>query len=128
MSVFREIEISYQGKAYTFTPSNKLLRRIERDVPLAGMVMRIQDEKPAVSEIAFVATEFLKAAGCEDVDEDAMYAAIMGDIAVDGEIFATMVNCIMQAISPTQDVAKNSSASQAGGKAAKARSRTTPKA
>ena len=33
-SIFREVTIPYGGQAYPFTPSNRVLRRIEEEVSL----------------------------------------------------------------------------------------------
>ena len=106
MSVFREIKLSYKGKDYDLTPSNRLLRKIERELSLTDMLVRIGEAKPPVSEIAFVASEFLKAAGADDVDEDEMYQALMTDVMSGGDAFEHMCESIAMAISPPEDIAK----------------------
>lgn len=78
MSVFREVDITWQGETYTVTPSNKLLRRIEREVPLVSYLARASRDTLA-SETAFILCEFIRSAGGR-VDEDEIYEALMADL------------------------------------------------
>lgn len=108
MGVFREVKIEYLGKEYFFTPTNRLLRRIERELSLADMLTRIGTGKPPVSEIAYVTSMFMQEAGIEDVDEDSIYAELMEDVQSEGKVFSHMVVMITEAVSPTVDVVKKS--------------------
>ena len=120
MSVFREIKLSYKGKDYDLTPSNRLLRKIERELSLTDMIARIGEAKPPISEIAFVASEFLKAAGAGDVDEDEMHQALMADVMNGGDVFQHMCEAIVLAISPPEDIAKKPEPRKRKGAKAKA--------
>ena len=114
MSVFREIEMHYEGKDYTLTPSNRLLRRIEAGLApssLTGVMTRVASANPPVSEIAYIVTEFLGAAGASDIDEDEVYGDMMADLADGGAGVRSMCEVILQAITPSVDVAKKSSGS-----------------
>jgi hypothetical protein len=111
MSVFRDIEIDYDGKSYTLTPTNRLLRKVESGLApssLVGMIGRVATENPPVSEVAYVSAEFLAAAGVADVDEDAMFLELMEDLANGGEVFSMLCATIIQAISPAEETAKKS--------------------
>jgi hypothetical protein len=77
MSVFREVEIKWGGKAYNVTPSNKLLRRIEREVPLVSYLGRASTDVLA-SETAFILCEFIRSAGGV-ASEDEIYSELMAD-------------------------------------------------
>lgn len=102
MSVFREVKMTYDGEEYWLTPSNRLLRRIEAEMApssLTDMIARIGHGKPPVSEVALVVTEFLKAAGAQKVDEDQMYSDLMGDLMDGGQVFSSMCEAIVTAIS-----------------------------
>lgn len=111
MSVFREVKMTYDGEEYWLTPSNRLLRRIEAEMApssLTDMIARIGHGKPPVSEVALVVTEFLKAAGAQKVDEDQMYSDLMGDLMDGGQVFSSMCEAIVTAISPADDGGKKS--------------------
>ncbi|QDP54150.1 MAG: hypothetical protein GOVbin4685_10 [Prokaryotic dsDNA virus sp.] len=120
MGVFRDIEMEYDGKSYTVTPSNRLLRKIEGELSpssLTDMIARIGSAKPPVSEVAFVVSEFLKAGGAEKVDEDQMYVDLMGDLmSNEGKVFAAMTEALVVAISPVDAPAKKQKPSKAKSK------------
>lgn len=78
MAVFRDVKIEWQGKAYEVTPSNRLLRRIEREVPLVAYLARASRDTLA-SETAFILAEFIRSAG-GSVDEDEIYQGLMQDL------------------------------------------------
>lgn len=111
MSVFREVTLEYKGKEYTLTPSNKLLRKIEGDgeISLAHTVARLGTGKPPVSEIAYIVTMLLSAAGVPNADEDEIYGELMNDcLTNEGKQFAAMSGKIVEIISPPSDLAKKS--------------------
>lgn len=112
MSVFRDIDMHYEGETYTLTPSNRLLRKIEAGLApssLTGMIGRVAAANPPVAEVAYVVAELLIAAGVKNVDEDEMYGELMDDLANGGEVFAQMCEAVILAISPAEDTAKKSS-------------------
>jgi hypothetical protein len=78
MSIFREVEIKWGGETYTITPSNRLLRRIEREVPLVSYLARASRDTLA-SETAFILAEFIRSAGGK-VDEDDIFEGLMADL------------------------------------------------
>lgn len=121
MSVFRDIDMVYEGQTYTVTPSNRLLRRIEGQLApssLTDMISRIGSAKPPVSEVAFVVAEFLKEGGADGVNEDQMYADLMGDLmGNDGKVFAAMTEALVSAISPVDVPAKKPKPGKAKSKA-----------
>ncbi len=112
MAVFRELTIHWKGEDRPFTPSNRLLRRIEEDVALTDVIAGIASGKPKLSHVALVVARFLAEAGVETTEED-IYAMIMDDIQDGATQFTRWCEVIAQAVSPTEDVAKNSKGSAA---------------
>ncbi len=112
MAVFRELKIRWKGKHYLFTPSNRLLRRIEEEVALTDVIAGIAGGRPKLSHVALVVAEFLMEAGVETAEDD-IYAVIMDDIQDGATQFTQWCEVIAQAVSPTEDVAKNSKGSAA---------------
>jgi len=106
MSVFRDHEISWMGKRYTFTPSNRLLRRIEGQLApssFVDIINRMRNGKTPVSEVAFVVAEFLRAAGADDVSEDDIYGAIQQDfVSNNGEGFTRLAQTVILVVSPAE--------------------------
>lgn len=117
--VFNEVEISWKGKTYFFTPSNRLLRRIEGQLApssLTDVINRISEGKPPISEAAFIIAEFLKAGGADNsvADEDAIYGEIVADFERNqGKGFLLLCEAIMLAISPSDNAAKKRNADSA---------------
>ena len=75
MSAFREMSVEWEGKRYTFSPSNKFLRRIDREVSLASLASRAERGEAPIFDMAFVIAEILLEAGVE-TDEDEVIAII----------------------------------------------------
>ena len=102
MSIFRDVEIEWKGEAYVFTPSNRLLRRIEGEgISFPRLVDGVASGAPAVAEVCFVVSEFLREAGAKDVDEDEIYNTAMTALAEgDSEAFLKLANVVVEAIAP----------------------------
>ena len=84
--VFREMEISWGGVNYSFVPSNKLLRRIDAGLSprtIVGVFTSAKDGEFPVFDIAYIASEFLRAGGA-NIDEDEMYAEFTRDMQENG--------------------------------------------
>jgi hypothetical protein len=101
-AVGRDVSVSYGGKSYSLSPSNRLLRRIEGEV---GSIMEVMSKtasaKPPVSEVAFIVSELLIAAQVPDVDEDVIYQELMEDLLGNkGVFFGKMCELIGAAITP----------------------------
>lgn len=78
MSVFRETTIDWGGETYVIVPSNRLLRRIEREVPLVRFVAEcMQDYR--VADVAFILSEFIKEAG-GSINPDELTAELFEDL------------------------------------------------
>lgn len=69
MAVFREVVVEWDGEEHTFTPSNRLLRRIEREVPIWPLLAKVQGGELPIGDVSFVVAEVLKEVGV-DTDED----------------------------------------------------------
>lgn len=78
MSVFREMIVEWQGEKYSFTPSNKFLRRVDREVSLASLSLRAEKGDIPLFDMAFVVSEIMREAGI-DVDEDEVLAEITAE-------------------------------------------------
>ncbi len=77
--IFREMVIEWDGEKYDFTPSNKFLRKVDREVSLASLSMRAARGEAPIFDMAFVIAEILREAGVEDMDEDAVLAEITSE-------------------------------------------------
>ena len=98
MSVFREMVVEYKGVEYTLVPSNKLLRRIEREVSLAEVFAQLAKGRPRISDCAFLICELLNSAGA-DTDEDEVLADLMQDFASnEGRGFAAIMQQFGEAL------------------------------
>lgn len=107
MSVFREIEIEWGGKAYVVTPSNRLLRRIEgQGISIVSVLNRISAQQPPVSEMALIVATFLQSGGCE-VTEDEIYASMMTAELDDPQGLAVLAGLIAEAVMPAETPGKN---------------------
>lgn len=73
--VFREMMVEWEGERRPFTPSNKFLRRIDREVSLAALATRADRGEAPIFDMAFVISEIMADAGF-DVSEDDVLAAI----------------------------------------------------
>lgn len=79
MSVFRSLSLSYEGREYTVTPSNRTLRLIEakgkRDVPTFSLTRVVYD---AISggggpyDLAFILSELVNASGGKTTEDEAL--------------------------------------------------------
>lgn len=91
--------MEWQGEEYVFTPSNKLLLRIEnKGVNIATFISGLTVGPVSVPSLALVAAEFLKAGGAK-VTEDDVYGFIMTAETSEIEQFAMWV---AQAITPEE--------------------------
>lgn len=95
MSVFREMIVEWEGENHTFTPSNKFLRRIDREVGLTGMAERAERGEVPIFDMAFVVAEIMREAGV-DTDEDEVIAQITDESnAARAEYLIGLINSIM---------------------------------
>jgi hypothetical protein len=79
-AIFNDVELAWEGKAYTVKPTMLLLNKIEQRVSIAGLIRGLSSDSPPLSHLAFVTGEFLRAAGCR-VDDDEIYRELMtGDV------------------------------------------------
>jgi hypothetical protein len=95
-AVFRDVELAWDGKAYTVKPTMLILNKIEQRVSLAGLVRVLSSDSPPLSHLAFVVGEFLRAAGAR-VEDDEIYRELMtGDV----QSLLAMRDSILAAIFP----------------------------
>lgn len=95
-AVFRDVELSWDGRAYTVKPTMLILNKIEQRVSLAGLVRGLSTDAPPLSHLAFVVGEFLRAAGAR-VEDDEIYRELMtGDV----QSLLAMRDSILAAIFP----------------------------
>lgn len=113
MAVFREIEVEFDGKAYTFTPSNKLMRRIDaglHPLTLLGVVGTMDGANVPLPSIAYIISEFIQAGGGDSTEDDVI-AALYDDLATNnGNGIGPLVQAIGACIAPPDDAVKNSPA------------------
>lgn len=130
--VSRESAIEYGGERYVFSPSNRLLRRIDAGLsPQTHMsvLAQLQDAAKASQmdasagarvpfpALAYIIAEMIAEAG-GDVSEDDVHADIMHDLTTNGGAeLPGLINSVIETVSPPERVAKNSPAPvKAGGK------------
>lgn len=70
MSAFREMIIEWDGEKYDFTPSNKFLRKVDREVSLAQLSSRAAKGDAPIFDMAYVISEVLREAGVEITEDD----------------------------------------------------------
>lgn len=75
-ATFDEIELKWRGEEYRITPNFRLINRIEQDVSLAKLAVRIQSGDLPMSHVASVFTHLLNAAGVKS-DPEAVYCELM---------------------------------------------------
>ena len=116
--VLRDISISYGGETYTFTPSNRLLRKIDAGLSpnsIMGVVNTMQNENLPLYDIAFIVSEFIKAGG-GNVSEDDVLAELYADLSEnEGKGIGPLLEALAAAISPPGATAKNPQAPAATG-------------
>lgn len=95
MTVFREMVVEWGGENYTFTPSNKFLRRVDREVSLASLADRAERGDAPIFDMAFVVAEIMREAGV-DTDEDEVISQITDESETDrAEYLIGLINKIM---------------------------------
>jgi hypothetical protein len=95
--IAREVKIEWKGKVYDFTPSNRLIRKIEaEEVSLTRMVDEMGRGVIKLGQLAYVVATVLQSAGV-DVTEDDMMAELQGAGAIE---VATLASQILAAIFP----------------------------
>ena len=106
MSVFRDIEMEYEGQTYTVTPSNRLLRRIEAEVSIMAMFSKFQSGKPVISELAFVIAVFLNSANA-GVTEDEVAQELNWDLVHNnGDGIKSLMVSVSEMVTPVDKVKK----------------------
>jgi hypothetical protein len=95
-AVFRDVELAWDGKAYTVKPTMQLLNKIENRVSLAALVRGLSSDAPPLSHLAYVVGEFLRAAGARVEDDEVYRELVTGDVAE----LLVMRDAILAAIFP----------------------------
>ena len=104
--VFREVDIEWDGETYTFTPSMRLIRSIERgdgDGPVCIMqlIHAAQSGSPQFGFMAWLVAKVMEFGGAK-VDDDEIFQQMMD---AKKEALSLYINCI-DAISPAPKVDK----------------------
>lgn len=96
--VFREIAVDWRGETYHFTPSARLLRRIESEgVLLLDVLEGISVARPAISHVAFIISVFLRSAGADkEVSEEAIMQMFLRDVS--GKLLTEATVILMAAL------------------------------
>lgn len=120
MSVFREVRIELDGNEYWFTPSNKLLRRIDAGLApqtLLGVIGTMDGRNVPLPALAYIISEMVREGGGK-VDEDAVLQSLYDDLTTNnGEGIAPLIQCIGDCITPPGASEKNLPApAKTGGK------------
>lgn len=115
MSVFREVDITFDGANYTFVPSLALMRRIDGLLVKDGMsITKVVYEAGTgnwpVAHMALIIAEVLRAAGAK-VDDEQLYSDLMNDPVAAIPLYTAVVAAISPAPSkkkpePSQSAAE----------------------
>lgn len=73
MSVFREVTIEFGGEEYRFTPSNKLMRRIDGELfpqTLFGVLNQMDGQQAPLPALALIISMMLNEGGGEFTEDD----------------------------------------------------------
>lgn len=108
--VFREVRIEWDGVEYTFTPSNKMLRRIDAGLApqtLLGVVHVMDGANVPLPALSYAISEMI-AEGGGDVDEDDVLAGLYEDLEQnEGAGIAPLVQAIGDCVTPPSSAVKN---------------------
>lgn len=123
MAVFREVELTVKGETVVFTPSNRLLRRIDSGLApqtILGVLNGFDGQQAPVPALSYILAEFMRAGGSE-MDEDEVYGELskMVQGLADNKLNELMSVCWQAISSPvSKDELGNSSPpdSKPGGK------------
>lgn len=96
-AVFRELNLSWNGKEVRIKPTMRLLNEIEQDVSLSRVAYRLASGDPPLSQLAIVIGHFLRAGGVGNVTDEDVYCEIMQGSK---EQITEMSNAIMMAAFP----------------------------
>lgn len=93
--IARDVTLHWRGVEYVFTPSNRLLRRIEgEDISLIQVVQDLAKQRVKHSQLGLIIAVCLQSAGAKITEEEAAAALVTDTSAFD------LVQQIMQAIFP----------------------------
>jgi hypothetical protein len=95
-AVFRTVEMTWEGKTYEVKPTMALLNRIEQRVSLASLLRGLTTDAPALSHMAVVMGEFLRAGGARVSDDEVFRELVVGEA---GSLIA-MRDAIFSAVFP----------------------------
>lgn len=124
MSVFREVTIDYGGASYTFTPSNRMLRRIDAELSpqtLLGVLNVMDGNQVPLPALALVISEMVKEGG-GDVTEDDVLVELYRDVQQnEGKGIKPLVQVIGACVTPPSDLPGGNGGSPAKASGKKAR-------
>ena len=91
-AVFQELEIQWKGKTHRVKPTMALLNRIEQDVSLARLAIRMMRGDTPTSHVAVAVGHMLRAAG-EHVSDEEVYQELVTakDPEAVGQICAAVI-------------------------------------
>jgi hypothetical protein len=105
-AIFSEIELQWQGESHSVTPTMRLINKIENDVSLAKLVVRIQSGEMPMSHIATVYTHLLNYAGVKASVDDVYVAIVMGGDEFIHHAVSVAMGCFFPKSQTTDDVKK----------------------
>lgn len=118
MAITREIQIEWDGQVYTFSPSNRLLRRIDAGLApqtVLGVLNLMDGSNVPLPALAYIIAEMIQAGG-GDVDEDDVLAGLYDDMQNNGaKGIGPLMEALGQAIAPPPRAVKNPQAPSQGG-------------
>ena len=102
--VFRDIELTYKGEKFTFSPTIRIMRNIEQteQISLSKMVLDATEGRFPMFEIALVYAAMLRAAGCKRAHEDDVFMEMSKSADQPEGAFNLYLQTIIQAISPPE--------------------------
>jgi hypothetical protein len=95
MSVFRDVTITFRGQAYTVTPSNRMIRRLEQDVSISRMMVGWSKGEPLLGATCYVLAEMLRSAGARVTEDD-----VLQEVTHGGQDGIALLGVVMDALTP----------------------------
>ena len=98
--IYKEISLTWEGTEYTVTPTYQMIQRIEQQISLAGLLQRMSERQPPLSQLADLISMCLREAGCTAASADA--ESINAELYKPGaaETLATAAYAILVALLP----------------------------
>src|SRR5699024_9895570 len=91
-SVYRDIEMEWQGEVYVVRPSMRLMQDIEQRFSISGVAHRLMNGDTPFSHVASIVGIMLRSAGCKVTDDEVFMELMRGDTQTVQDMAIALVN------------------------------------